>query len=234
VTAASAGTTLTSTVVLKPTQVIGTSASGILTKTKYDATPAQGTTVTVMTHVQNGAGAPMRGIKVVHRFKHAGGAVLRTTYTDSGGNAWTSRNLGDSRAGTRVYVQADAYGGTRPSSTYDGVRSDVTSFVPHSGVASFKASRVTPAVPVRLAKATVEVRCVDDHGAPIVGRIVGFQWVHKSGPSKTQARTDSNGYAYVSRKIGNSEVGFKMRVTASVKSGSKVKKSLVVFKAVRR
>ena len=190
VTAASTGTTLTSTLVIKPTDVIGAGSSGVRTYTKYDATPAQGTTVTVMTHVQNRAGRPIPGVKVIYKFKHSSGVVKRTAYTNQGGNAWYSRNIGSSRAGRRVYVQADAYGGTEPQNTYDGIRSASTSFVPHSRVATMKVRRVTPTRPTVSELATVMVRCLDDHGRPIVGRTVKLSWKRKSGTTHSRARTN--------------------------------------------
>ncbi len=234
VTAASAGTTLTSTLELKPTEVIGAGSSGVRSYTKYDATPAQGTTVTVMTHVQNGAGRPIPGVKVIYKFRHSSGIVKRTTYTNLGGNAWCSRNIGSSRAGRRVYVQADAYGGTQPQNTYDGIRSDSTSFVPHSKVGSIRARRVTSVQPRLSSVVTVEARCLDDHGRPIVGRTVKFSWKRKSGTTTSHARTNSQGEAHVSRRMVKSDLGYKMRVVTSIKSGSKTKRSAVAFRRVSR
>jgi hypothetical protein len=234
VTAASAGTTLTSTLLLKPTEIIGAGSSGVRTYTKYDATPAQGTTATVMTHVQNGAGRPIPGVKVIYKFRHSGGVVKRTAYTNLGGNAWCSRNIGSWRAGRRVYVQADAYGGTQPQNTYDGIRSASTSFVPHSRVATIKVRRATRTQPSVSELATVMVRCLDDHGRPIVGRTVKLSWKRKSGTTSSHVRTNSSGEVRVSRRMTKSDVGFRIRVTAAIQSGSKTKKSAVSFGPVSR
>ncbi len=232
VTAASAGTTLTSTVALKPTEIIGAGSSGMRTYMKYDATPAQGTTVTVKTQVRNSDGGPIPGIKVVYTVKHKGGWVKRTTYTNASGNAWLSRSIGNSRAGYRVSVRADAYGGTEPANTYDGMRTDTTSFVPHSGVAHMKAYRMTPAKPPQSTTVTIKAKCLDDHGNPIVGRTVKFAWKFKSGTVTSYAKTNASGNAWVSRGVGKSKPGYKVKVTASVRSGSKVKKSVVSFTPV--
>jgi hypothetical protein len=229
VTAASAGTTLTSVVALTPTEVIGRGAAGMSTYTKYDATPAQGTTVTVKTHIENDRDEPIAGIRVVYTFKHRGAWLKRTVYTNSGGNAWCSRNIGNSRAGYRVYVRADAYGGTEPDNTYDGIRSDTTSFVPHGSVAAFKAFRRTPAKPSQSTTVTITAKCLDDHGDPLVGRTVKFAWKHKAGTVYTTAKTNAYGNAYVSRNIGKAKAGYKVDVAAYIRSGSNVKKSVVSF-----
>lgn len=234
VTATSAGTSIKRTVTLTPTEVIGTGASGIRTYTKYDRTPAQGTTVTVMTHVQNESGQPIPGIKVVYTFKHKTTSVRRTVYTNASGNAWHSRNVGSSKAGYRVNVRADAYGGTEPKNTFDGIRSASSYYVPHSVVASLRAYRLAPAKPSQSTTVTVKAKCLDDHGKPIVGRTVRFSWKFKSRAVSTYAKTNANGNAYVSRNIGKAAAGFKVDVTASVNSGSKVKKSVVGFTPVSR
>jgi len=232
VTAKSAGKTLTRRVVLTPTDVIGKGSSGIRTYIKSDATPAQGTVVTVMTHVQNGAGRPIPGAKVVFTFKHKSRWVKKTSFTDSKGNAWASRNIGSAKAGYRTYVRADAYGGTEPDNTFDGMRSASSSFVPHSKVASLKAYRTTPAKPAQSTAVVVKATCLDDHGKPIVGRTVKFSWKHKDRTYRTYAKTNALGIAQTSRNIGKSEVGVKVLVTASITSGSKVKKSVVSFTPV--
>jgi hypothetical protein len=232
VTATSAGTSIKRTVTLTPTEVIGAGASGIRTYTKYDRTPAQGTTVTVMTHVQKDNGQPIPGIKVVYTFRHKTGSVKKTVYTNSSGNAWHSRNVGGSTAGYRVNVRADAYGGTEPKNTFDGMRTASSYYVPHSVVASLRAYRLAPAKPSQSTTVTVKARCLDDHGKPIVGRKVRFSWKYKSRTVSMSAKTDASGNAYVSRNIGKSAAGFKVNVTASINSGSKVKKSVVAFTPV--
>ncbi|PKQ15156.1 MAG: hypothetical protein CVT67_10870 [Actinobacteria bacterium HGW-Actinobacteria-7] len=229
VTATSAGTTLTRTVRLTPKEIIGKGSLGIRTYTKYDSTPAQGTTVTVLTHVQDDSGQPIRNIKVVFTFKHKTRWVKSTVYTNSSGNAWLKRNIGSSTAGYRVYVRADAYGGTEPQNTYDGIRTSTSSFVPRSSVASLRTYLLTRPTPSQSTTVTVKARCLDDHGAPIVGRLVKFGWKFKSGTSYTYARTNTNGNAYTVRNIGKSTSGYKVYVTAYVSSGGKVKKSAVSF-----
>lgn len=234
VTASSAGTTLKKNVVLVPTEVIGAGSRGIRTYIKSDATPAQGTVVTAVTNVRNDAGKPIRGIKVALTFKHKSRWVKKTVYTDANGNATWSRNIGNSRVGYRTYVTASAYGGTEPQNTFDGIRSSSASFVPHSKVASLKTSRLTAAKPAQSTKVVVRARCLDDHGKPIVGRTVKFSWKHKGRTVRTYAKTDANGNATTSRNIGKSKAGFKVKVTASISSGSKVKKSAVSFTPVAR
>jgi len=233
VTAKSAGTTLRSTVVLLPKTVIGEGSAGIRTYTKYDATPAQGTTVTVKTHVQDKYGRPIKGLKVVFTWKHKSRWIKQTVTTNSSGNAWISRNIGNAKAGYRVYVRADAYGGTEPKNKYDGIRTSTSSFVPNSGVGSLRTYRRAPAMPSQSTTVTVKAKCLDDHGKPIVGRTVKFGWKHKGGTQYAYARTNAYGNAYTTRNIGRSAAGFKVYVTAYVKSGSKVKKSSVSFTPVK-
>jgi hypothetical protein len=234
VSAASAGTTLTKTLTLTPAPVIGAGSAGLRTYTKYDTSPAQGTTATVMTDVRDRSGAPLPGIKVVHTYKFKGGSVKTTTVTNAAGHAWSSRNIGTAKPGYRVYVQADAYGGTLAENKYSGLRTATSSFVPHSRVASFKATRLTTAKPAQSTTVRVQARCLDDHGKPIVGRAVSFYFKHKTRTVKLRARTGQDGRATVSRNIGKSPVGFKVHVVARIRSGSKLKKSTVSFTPVRR
>jgi len=201
---------------------------------KSDSTPAQGTKVTVMTRVRNGSGNPIAKVKVRFTFKHKGGWVRKTAYTDAKGEAWCTRGIGNASAGYRTYVQADAYGGTEPANTFDGMRSASSSFVPHSKVASFRAKRLTTGKPPQSSVVRVRARCLDDHGRPIVGRKVKFAWKHKNRTYTQYAKTDDAGNATVSRNIGKTAVGFKVKVTASVPSGSKTKKAVVSFTPVKR
>jgi hypothetical protein len=93
---------------------------------------------------------------------------------------------------------------------------------------------MTSKKPKQSSIARIRARCLDDHGKPIVGRKVKFTWKYKKRTVKTYAKTDASGYATTSRNIGKASVGFKVKVTASIASGSKAKKSAVSFTPVKR
>ncbi len=231
VRAESMGTTLTQTLTLTPKPVIG--PSGLRTYTKYDTSPAQGTTATVMTDVRSASGAPLANIKVVHTVRYRERTVRATTVTNAAGHAWWSGNVGSAKAGHRVSVQAHAYGGTLPENKYSGLRTASSSFVPHSEVARFSATRLTPAKPAQGTTVTVSARCLDDHGKPIVGRTVAFYFKHKTGTLKRTTKTGQDGRAKVTRNIGKSPVGYKVEVVARVRSAGKLKRDVVSFTPVK-
>ncbi len=117
IAASAAGTSTVSSTWFMPTPRLADGSAGIKT-TMSNHYPRQYTNVTATTLIRNRAGKPVVGLPVTFSWKHKYKTYTYKTVTNSKGIAKSTRNIGKSTKGYKVYVRAQTQsGGYKRSST---------------------------------------------------------------------------------------------------------------------